>query len=115
MKKLTLGLITVFMLFFVGPLQLKADIKTNTVPTSSTATVKSVEADAMIIRLNEIKAMDVSALSSSEKKKLRKEVRSIKSELKVKSETTYIEGGHGGIYMSVGAAVVIALLLILLL
>ena len=57
-------------------------------------------------RLEAIRAMDKSALSVTEKKALRKEVKEIKKEMAVTS---------GGIYLSVGAALLIALLLILLL
>jgi hypothetical protein len=57
-------------------------------------------------RLLEIKAMDKSNLSSSEKKALRKEVRSIKGH-------SYY--ARGGIYLSVGAILIIVLLLVLLL
>jgi hypothetical protein len=56
-------------------------------------------------RLEEIKAMDHKTLSSSEKRALRKEVRSIKKEMKEIS---------GGVYISVGALLLIILLIILL-
>lgn len=56
-------------------------------------------------RLEEIKAMDVSNLSRSEKKALRKEVRAIKKEMADIS---------GGVYLSVGAIILIVLLIILL-
>lgn len=69
-------------------------------------TVDSRQADVLLERLNEIKAMDKSNLNSSEKRQLRKETRAIKSQLK--------EIG-GGVYLSVGAIIVILLLLILLL
>ncbi len=68
--------------------------------------VVSVEATKLISRLEEIKAMDKSNMSSVEKKALRKEVRSIKQSLR--------EVG-GGVYLSVGAIIIIVLLLILLL
>jgi hypothetical protein len=55
-------------------------------------------------RLVEIKNMDKSHLSSVEKKELRKEVKKIKRERK-----------SNGVYLSVGAIIIIALLLILLL
>jgi len=64
-----------------------------------------VEVKIMLNRLDEIKALDKSALSSSEKKALRKEVRAINSELR----TT-----NNGVYLSVGAIIIIILLLILL-
>ena len=113
MKKLVLGLITGFMLLIGSPFLLKADTEPTAISTQVTTTVKSAEVAAMELRLNEIKAMDMKALSSSEKKELRKEVRGIKSELKVNSESSATNGG--GIYVSVGAAILIVLLLILLL
>jgi hypothetical protein len=57
-------------------------------------------------RLNEIKAMDKSEMTSTEKKALRKEVKVIKSSLR---------DSNSGIYLSVGAIIIIVLLLILLL
>jgi len=57
-------------------------------------------------RVNEIYAMDMSKLSAEERKSLRDEVRGIKKESK------WVQGG--GIYISVGALLVIILLLILL-
>lgn len=57
-------------------------------------------------RLEEIRALDTSTLSRAEKKALRREVREIKKELAAIS---------GGVYLSVGAILLIALLLILLL
>lgn len=56
-------------------------------------------------RLEEIKGLDKRELSSSEKKSLRREVREIKKEL----------AASGGVYLSIGAILLIALLLILLL
>ena len=63
-------------------------------------------AQALITRLHEIKDMDKSNLSKTEKKELRNEVKNIKKELKANSR---------GIYLSVGAIIIIVLLLILLL
>jgi hypothetical protein len=56
-------------------------------------------------RLEEIKTIDKSALSKAEKKALRGEVKQIKKEMKAVS---------GGVYLSVGAILLIALLIILL-
>lgn len=76
----------------------------------STVVVSKTEAkahaDALILRLKEIKAMDKSNLQSSEKRQLRKEVRAINQELR---------HSNGGIYLSIGAVVIIILLLIILL
>lgn len=69
---------------------------------------KEAEARAkvLIARLDEIKEMDRSKMTKAERKALRKEVKDIKSELRM---------SNGGIYLSVGAIIIIILLLILLL
>lgn len=56
-------------------------------------------------RLEEIRAMDKKSLSKEEKRALRGEVGQIKKEMKALS---------GGVYISIGALILIALLLILL-
>ena len=60
----------------------------------------------LLTRLHEIKDMDKSDLSKAERKELRSEVKSIKTEL---SRTS------NGIYLSIGAIIIIILLLILIL
>jgi hypothetical protein len=60
----------------------------------------------LVNRLNEIDAMDKSSMSSAEKKVLRKEVRGIKKE---------IQRAGGGVYLSVGALLLVIILLIVLL
>jgi hypothetical protein len=62
--------------------------------------------DSLLTRLGEIKEMRKSDLSNSQKKELRNEVHLIKKEL-IKSS--------GGVFLSVGAILVIVLVLILLL
>ncbi|MEI9808462.1 MAG: hypothetical protein WDO16_11680 [Bacteroidota bacterium] len=57
-------------------------------------------------RLNEIKTMDKSELSKTERKALRKELKDMKKEARAMS---------GGVYLSVGAIIIIILLLILIL
>lgn len=57
-------------------------------------------------RVEEIKAMDRSALTKAEKKALKKELKDMKKEAKAI---------RGGVYLSVGAIIIIILLLILLL
>ncbi len=60
----------------------------------------------MLNRLQEIKDMDKSSLSKTEKKELRNEVKGIKKEMKA---------AKNGVFLSVGAVIIIILLLILLL
>ena len=64
------------------------------------------EAKPLLLRLDEIKAMDMSKLKSSEKKNLRKEIKSINRELRTLG---------GGVYLSAGALILIVILLIILL
>lgn len=111
MKKITLGIMTAFLLLTFIPTQLKAGTETSTLSVAPAKTfapteANALEANALLVRLDKIKAMDKSMLNSSERKVLRKEVRSIKSQL---SEI------GGGVYLSVGAIIIIILLLILLL
>jgi len=113
MKKITLKLMIMVLSLTAIP------VLANNEPGATSATVNKeaplnesssnkvpAEVQAMYDRLEEIKAMDKSELSSSEKKELRKEVKSIKSELRSNGK---------GIYLSIGAIIIIILLLILLL
>jgi len=103
MKKLTVLAITALLVctIFTAPLSAAKNPSETTIPEIPTA-----EAQALISRLDEINAMDKAPLTKTEKRELRKEVRTIKKELTESS---------GGIYLSVGAVIIIILLLILLL
>jgi len=115
MKKSTFYLITAFSLLLFIPMPLKAETDAIPVRMTSDATVKSIETNTAEVRLNEIKEMDSSTLgSSSERKELRKEIRSIRSEGKGMDEANYVNGGHGIMYISVGAAILIILFLLFL-
>jgi hypothetical protein len=70
------------------------------------AKTEQMIANAMINRLEQIKSMDKSNMTRVEKKELRKEVKSIKANLR---------STGNGVYLSVGAIIIIVLLLILLL
>lgn len=73
---------------------------------SNKAKTEQMIANAMINRLEQIKSMDKSNMTRVEKKELRKEVKSIKANLR---------STGNGVYLSVGAIIIIVLLLILLL
>lgn len=64
-----------------------------------------VEVKNMFTRLDEIKAMDKSDMNRSEKKELRKEVRAINKSL---------AATNNGVYISVGALLVIIILILIL-
>jgi len=103
------------MILTFNPAQLKAD--TNPVPVVAARTIESTDVSVLIARVEKISSMDRSALSSSEKKELRKELRSIKSDLKErsKSDANNRVATSGGVFVSVGALIVVILLLVLLL
>lgn len=92
-------------------------LSVNIIPTSSYAEVnrtnsrtnnrKEVPAEAKILidRLKEIKKMDKSEMSRVEKKELREEVKTIK---------TTLRASYPGVYISVGAILIIILILLLI-
>lgn len=104
MKKLIIYSLICILGLSLMPMPLQA--RPNPVATNSTTPVENPQAQVLLSRLEEIKAMDKTALTSSERKDLRKEVKSIKKELKTMDQ---------GVYLSVGAIIIIVLLLILLL
>lgn len=86
------------------PLQAATEPRATTPPISEPLTAEKVT--VLTNRLEEIGAMDKSTLSSTEKKALRKEVRTIKRD---------ITAAGGTVYLSVGALLLIIILLIVLL
>ena len=87
------------------PTQLIAGSETDPTTPAATKAAESTKANILIARLNNIKEMDKSKIGKQEKVLLRKEVRSIKSELK---------NLNSGLYLSVGAIIIILLLIVLL-
>lgn len=86
------------------PLQLNAATPE---PTSTVGITpnESAEIKTLELRLNELKEMDKSKMNSSDKKSMRKEVRSIKHRM---------HDIGGGLYISAGAIIIILLLLLIL-
>ena len=81
MKKITIYLLTITALLSFTPTPSMARNESSTIPTEKVEKIESAEAKAMISRLEEIKAMDKSNMSSVEKKALRKEVRRLVREI----------------------------------
>lgn len=102
MKKLIYSFALIFML----------GISVNTVSAATTkdkvemTAEQKVQLEKITNRVEEIRAMDKSNLSRSEKKELRKELREMKHQARAMG---------GGVYLSVGAIIIIILLLILIL
>jgi len=95
-----------FLLLF----SLSASAQTSSGPSdlasSSTATAEAPRARQLMDRLETIKSTDRSTLTNHERKDLRKEVKEIRKEMKAAS---------GGVYLSVGAILLVILVLILIL
>ena len=94
--------ILILMLFSVMPLEMNAAKEAKKILNAT----ESAEAKVMTDRLVEIKAMDKSMMTRIEKKALRKEVKSI---------NTNLADLNGGVYLTTGAILIIILLLILIL
>lgn len=77
------------------------------VPAKELTTEQRAEIQQIQQRVEEIKAMDKSQLSRSERKALKKELREMNGRARAI--------GGGGVYLSVGAIIIIILLLILIL
>ena len=105
MKNVTLFCM-VMLCFILCPGKSSAESKPASSVSATGVPAASPAATALLVRLDQINAMDKTGLTSSEKKDLRNEVRSIKKELKTMND---------GVYLSVGAIIIIILLLILLL
>ena len=106
MKKHTFFALMILLSLTLAPTQ--QTFAKNIDPITNTTSTKEAPADVKVLmdRLDEIKAIDKSSLNHAERKALRKEVRSINSSL---------HGRGGGVYLSIGAVILIALLLIILL
>lgn len=108
MKKITFVVMALFLSLTFYPGQTTAATIKGSATSSLVGTNPAEEAQVKVLeaRLTEIDKMDKSNLRPTEKRELRKEVRSIKKQI---SEI------GGGVYVSVGAIIVILLLLIILL
>ena len=97
-RKIITGLLMTMSIAFVTP------AFAGETPSANTEVPKEVRAQQIEARLMEIKDLTKTNLTSTEKKDLRKEVKSLRREER-----------RNGIYLSVGAIIIIVLLLILLL
>jgi hypothetical protein len=104
MKKIAICLMMTCLSLTFVPFQVNGAVSEPTslpVPkTNDAAEVKALE-----VRLNELKEMDKSKMNASEKKIMRKEVKSIKHRM---------HDIGGGLYISGGAIIIILLLLLIL-
>jgi hypothetical protein len=106
MKKIIFCLMAALLSMTFLPLQSNAAPTSEPVSAEAPKPAESAEAKTLELRLNDIKAMDKSEMKSSEKKALRKEVKSINHKLREIS---------GGVYVSAAVIVLVVILLLLLL
>lgn len=126
MRKSILSLLTLAFLMVVISPNLKADEELNKAEVinanKEAVTEAKTEINKMVDRVIEINEMDLDELTKAERKELKKEVRTIKKEMKAysKSDNPAIaeaaaKGADGaGLYISGGALIIILLLLLLL-
>jgi hypothetical protein len=100
MKNLIKPGLIIALIFFSFPSQ--AITTTVTIPVEATNEMQAIR---MTNRLEEIKAMDKSTLTATQKRTLRNEAKEIKR----------TQNSGGGVFLSVGAIIIIILLLIILL
>jgi hypothetical protein len=106
MKRLILAVAVAIMSITFFPAQTNATPEKPATSVAATKPADEAEAKALTSRLYEINAMDKSKLSSSQKKDLKKEVKSIRTKLHDIS---------GGVYISGAAVVIIVVILLILL
>jgi hypothetical protein len=104
MKKLMI--LSVFIMALANPaMALEKEPNVNAVATKTSEEEIPEDVKLLLDRLEEIKSIDKSELTSSERKALRAEVKEIKSTLRA---------NNSGLYISTGAIIVILLLIIIL-
>jgi hypothetical protein len=103
-KKIIFSLLIISLYVSVIPATIKAETLSSRAVVEATSK-EDAEARAMLNRLYEIREKAKTKLSSSQKKELRNEVRAIKEKMK---------STRPGVYLSIGAIIIIILLLILI-
>lgn len=106
MKKFTLCLSIAFLFSAYFSIESNAATSINSHSKAAIKSYESDEANVMLARIEFIKAMDKSALNFTEKRQLRREVRTINNQLR---------DLDGGTFLSVGSIILMSLLIILLL
>jgi hypothetical protein len=108
MRKLGIFIVSLLLIFAFSPVQLKAEKiaepPSNELSVELEKTIREVE--ILTARLDEINSIDKKNLTSAERRELRKEVKKIEQALTLNG---------GGVYVSVGALLLVIVLLIVLL
>jgi hypothetical protein len=105
MKKATIYFMFLLLSVTIMPTSVFATTTAHSTSISNNPKEVPPEVKIMLDRLKEIKDMDKSKMKRAEKKELRKEVKAIKATLR---------STNNGVYLSVGAIIIIVLLIILI-
>lgn len=105
MKKLIPFIMAALLLLALIPVPVMAGTRTRSIPPTTITKTDALNSRVLLTRLSEIRAMNFSSLTRSEKRDLRQELRSMKSQFAAIG---------GGVYISVGAIIVILILLLLI-
>jgi DNA gyrase/topoisomerase IV subunit A len=103
MKKIIYSLVLVFTLGISANTATAAE---NNKPKTELTTEQKVQFEKLVSRVEQIRDMDKSNLTRTEKRALRKELKELKEQARALNQ---------GVYLSVGAIIIIILLLILIL
>jgi hypothetical protein len=106
MKKLMMSFATAALLLIMIPSQANDAVRPASKKSIETEKTQSAEVTALVNRVDEIKAMDKSSMTSSEKKELRKEMRDVKNQANAQS--------GGVVYISGGVLLLIIIIIILI-
>jgi hypothetical protein len=106
MKNIKILFICYLLLFSIQDINASTGNEPVINPSSTSVVLKDNKNDAQHLRRLEIKQMDKSKLTNSQRKQLRQE------DLAIKKEQVH---GGGGIYLSLSAIVIVLLLLVILL
>ncbi len=123
MKKLTLCILATFFMLSIVPTQSKGATDEGAGAITTAKISEPASPNSQLVRLNEIKEMDMSTLNRTEKKELRKESRAIKND-QYGQGRRHDNGRRGGdydgrrsggtVYFVGGSGLLIVLLIILL-
>ncbi len=97
MKKTIFGILMIFMfsatMAFAGEANLKAASDNSAALVKTENKLSAEDVARLTKRVEEIRSMDKSELTSTEKRELRKEVKGIKENVRKNGEVIYISGG----------------------
>lgn len=115
MKKQNLTIPAITLLLALAPLSLKSAEGVTSKTIDVQTTDDSLKINTVSARITEVRELDFSSLTPSQRDSLKEELTLAKANLKTYAKSSDDSRGNGGIYISVGGLIIIILLLIILL